>query len=180
MTCHFSPLLILQIRKYSSVFSFPWASPSVNSQWHIQKNECSDTTYGHDFDLQLVRGLFRYIRHYLWYANQLRNGMQCACASADFVPLSWNTTALSQSNFGNFSCSSISKIFKIIAEIPNSQYCSDICFLWIGLCIINVWGYTEILPFWKKRFLSRVRLELLVYTQTKKQINRLTVFWFAK
>ena len=34
-------------------------------------------------------------------------------------------------------------------------------------------------PFGKK-VSSRVRLELLVYTQTKKQINRLTVFLFAK
>ena len=36
-SCHFSPLLILEIRNYSSMFSFPWTSPSVNSQWHIKK-----------------------------------------------------------------------------------------------------------------------------------------------
>ena len=151
-----------------------------------KKNECSDKTYGLQSRFWLAvsstpQGLFRYSRcasctclvicksAKKWYAVRL-------C-----VPLSWNTIALSQSNCRNFSCSSIvSKIFKIIAEIPNSQYCSDICFLWtIGLCRINAWGYTEIWPFWKK-VSSRVRLELLVYTQTKKQINRLTVFLFAK
>ena len=36
-SCHFSPLLILQIWKFGS----PWTSPSVNSQWYIKK-ECSD------------------------------------------------------------------------------------------------------------------------------------------
>ena len=155
-----------------------------------KKNECSDKTYGLQSRFWLAisstpQGLFRYSRcascKCLVICKSLRNGMQCACASADCVPLSWNTIALSQSNCRNFSCSSIiSKIFKIIAEIPNSQYCSDICFLWtIGLCRINVWGYTEIWPFWKK-VSSRVRLELPVYTQTKKQINRLTVFLFAK
>ena len=44
-SCHFSLLLILQIRKYSSMFGFFWRSPSVNSQWHI-KNECFDMTLG--------------------------------------------------------------------------------------------------------------------------------------
>ena len=61
-----------------------------------KKNECSDTTYtvfNYDFDLQLVR-LHKICldiadalhARVLWYANQLRNGMQCACASAVFVP----------------------------------------------------------------------------------------------
>ena len=30
------------IRKYSSMFGFPWKNPSVNSQWFIKKHECSD------------------------------------------------------------------------------------------------------------------------------------------
>ena len=30
-----------RIQKYSSMFGFPWANPSVNSQWYI-KDECSD------------------------------------------------------------------------------------------------------------------------------------------
>ena len=33
----------------------------------------------------------------------------------------------------------------IIAEIPKANYCSFCCFL-LDECIINVWGYTEILP----------------------------------
>ena len=79
-----------------------------------------------------------------------------------YFKLSWNTTALSQSSCSNFSCSSI------IAEIPNSQYCSDICFLWtIDLCRINVWGYTEIWPFWKKGFKSCKIGTTSVYTNQK-------------
>ena len=40
------------------------------------------------------------------------------------------------------------KIFMIIAEIPKANYCSFFCFLLtMDECIINVWGYTEILPF---------------------------------
>ena len=36
----------------------------------------------------------------------------------------------------------------IIAEIPKANYCSFFCFLLtMDECIINVWGYTEILPF---------------------------------
>ena len=31
----------VRIRKYSSMFGFPWKNLSVNSQWYI-KNECSD------------------------------------------------------------------------------------------------------------------------------------------
>ena len=39
------------------------------------------------------------------------------------------------------------KIFMIIAEIPKANYCSFFCFLLtMDECIINVWGYTEILP----------------------------------
>ena len=39
------------------------------------------------------------------------------------------------------------KIFIIIAEIPKANYCYFFCFLLtIDKCIINVWGYTEILP----------------------------------
>ena len=35
----------------------------------------------------------------------------------------------------------------IIAEIPKANYCSFFCFLLtMDECIINVWGYTEILP----------------------------------
>ena len=35
----------------------------------------------------------------------------------------------------------------IIAEVPKASYCSFFCFLsTIDECIINVWGYTEILP----------------------------------
>ena len=35
----------------------------------------------------------------------------------------------------------------IIAEIPKANYCSFFCLLLtIDECIINVWGYTEILP----------------------------------
>ena len=35
----------------------------------------------------------------------------------------------------------------IIAEIPKANHCSFFCFLLtIDECIINVWGYTEILP----------------------------------
>ena len=35
----------------------------------------------------------------------------------------------------------------IITEIPKANYCSFFCFLLtIDECIINVWGYTEILP----------------------------------
>ena len=35
----------------------------------------------------------------------------------------------------------------IIAEIPKANYCSFFCFLLTMYeCIINVWGYTEILP----------------------------------
>ena len=53
----------------------------------------------HDFGLLLVQ-LYKFCLEYsgctfhflfharvLWYANQLRNGMKCACASADCVPL---------------------------------------------------------------------------------------------
>ena len=29
-SCHFSPVLILGIRNYSSMFSFPWTSPSFS------------------------------------------------------------------------------------------------------------------------------------------------------
>ena len=40
------------------------------------------------------------------------------------------------------------QIFMIIAEIPKANYCSFFCFLLIiDECIINVWGYTEILAF---------------------------------
>ena len=40
------------------------------------------------------------------------------------------------------------QIFMIIAEIPKAYYCSFFCFLLIiDECIINVWGYTEILAF---------------------------------
>ena len=39
------------------------------------------------------------------------------------------------------------KIFMIIAEIPKANYCSFFCFLLtMDECIINVWGYTEMLP----------------------------------
>ena len=39
------------------------------------------------------------------------------------------------------------KIFMIISEIPKAIYCSFFCFLLtMDECIINVWGYTEILP----------------------------------
>ena len=31
----------VRIRKYWSMFGFPWKNPSVNSQWYIE-NECSD------------------------------------------------------------------------------------------------------------------------------------------
>ena len=35
----------------------------------------------------------------------------------------------------------------IIAEIPKAKHCSFFCYLLtIDVCIINVWGYTEILP----------------------------------
>ena len=35
----------------------------------------------------------------------------------------------------------------IIAEIPKAKHCSFLCYLLtIVVCIINVWGYTEILP----------------------------------
>ena len=35
----------------------------------------------------------------------------------------------------------------IIAEIPKANYCSFFCFLLtMDECIINVWGYTEMLP----------------------------------
>ena len=35
----------------------------------------------------------------------------------------------------------------IIAEIPKANYCSFFCFLLtMDECMINVWGYTEILP----------------------------------
>ena len=55
--------------------------------------------YNHDFGLlpvQLYKFCLEYSgcafhflfhAHVLWYANQLRNGMKCACASADCVPL---------------------------------------------------------------------------------------------
>ena len=36
----------------------------------------------------------------------------------------------------------------IIAETPKANYCFFFCFLFtMDECIINVWGYTEILPF---------------------------------
>ena len=39
------------------------------------------------------------------------------------------------------------KNFMIIAEIPKANYCSFFCFLLtMDECIINVWGYTEMLP----------------------------------
>ena len=39
----FSSLLMhVRIQKYSSMFGFPWTNPSVNSQGHIKKCECSD------------------------------------------------------------------------------------------------------------------------------------------
>ena len=41
--CHFSPLMILRIWKYLSVFGFLWTSSLVNSKWYI-KIECSDMT----------------------------------------------------------------------------------------------------------------------------------------
>ena len=31
-----------RIRKYLSMFGFPWKNPSVNSQWYIYNNACSD------------------------------------------------------------------------------------------------------------------------------------------
>ena len=35
----------------------------------------------------------------------------------------------------------------VIAEIPKANYCSFFCFLLtMDECIMNVWGYTEILP----------------------------------
>ena len=35
----------------------------------------------------------------------------------------------------------------IIAEMPKAKHCSFFCYLLtIDVCIINVWGYTEILP----------------------------------
>ena len=108
-----------------------------------------------------------------WYAVRMCISWLC--------PFKLKYHSLSQSNCRNFSRSGISKIFKIIGEIPNSQYCSDICFLWTkGLCRINIcmglYGNLAIL----ENVSSSARLELLVYTQTKKQINKLTVFWLAK
>ena len=36
---------------------------------------------------------------------------------------------------------------RLIAEIPKANYCSFFCrLLTIDECIINVWGYTEVLP----------------------------------
>ena len=46
----------------------------------------------------------------------------------------------------------------IIAEIPKANYCSFFCFLLtMDECIINVWGYTEILPAFPRDFQPRPR-----------------------
>ena len=58
------------------------------------------------------------------------------------------------------------KVFMIIAEIPKANHCSFFCFLLtIDECIINVWGYTEILP---KKVIQSLKLGKL--RQTRKKI----------
>ena len=56
----------------------------------------------------------------------------------------------------------------IIAEIPKANYCSFFCFLLtMDECIINVWGYTEILP---KADLALIRRPELEKDKNKEQI----------
>ena len=56
-SCHFSPspIMILRIRKYSSMFGFTWTSLSVNFQWHIKNMSALIWlwVYNHYFGLQL-------------------------------------------------------------------------------------------------------------------------------
>ena len=57
------------------------------------------------------------------------------------------------------------KIFMIVAEIPKANYCSFFCFLLtMDECIINVWGYTEILP----SLFSQVKGRKLILRDIKK------------
>ena len=81
----------------------PWKNPSVYSQWYI-KNECFDVAQGLKSRFRLgtsstLQDLLRVFRirfcfmRVLWHANQLRNGTQCACASADCVLLSGHLAA---------------------------------------------------------------------------------------
>ena len=78
-SCHFLPLLILQIRKYSSMFGFLWRSPSLNSQMAYKKMSALIWlwVYNDDFGLQsrsTPQGLFRYLgcaTHFLFDARAL-------------------------------------------------------------------------------------------------------------
>ena len=92
---------VLWIRKYSSMFCFTWTNPSMNSGKFakVYRNDaCYDMVWGLSSWFLLVisstsQGLFRgpcieysgcdsyFLFHErdLWCANQLRNGIWCAC-----------------------------------------------------------------------------------------------------
>ena len=101
-SCRLRVISHLYWRSNSEVFVHVWLSldksisfgefPVVYNKWVLCK------VYNHDFGfvtsstLQLLFRVFRMRfslslpRACMWYANQLRNGMKGACASADCVP----------------------------------------------------------------------------------------------
>ena len=84
-------------RKYWSMFGFPWKNPSDNSQWYIKKwvlwYGLEPTSWFRLVTSSTLQSLFRVFQIrfsfvcVLWHANQLRNGIYCACTSAGCVPL---------------------------------------------------------------------------------------------
>jgi len=105
----FSPRRIFRLPRYSLTFGFPWTRPSVHSPWY------NDITvlliwheYKHYFDSEIrqidkvcLDALLTFLSarascEEVRYANELWNGIQCACAPSDCVTLKIHTSCHSK------------------------------------------------------------------------------------
>ena len=85
---------------------------------------------------------FRKGFHYIISFTNTKKCSKFAWKSSDFIAKSAKFRAFQKrlrKKNGHF--------FMIIGIIPKGYYCSFLCFLsTMNVCIINLWGYTEILP----------------------------------
>jgi len=99
-----NPKQILQLLRYSLTFNFPWPHPSLHSPWYPWHICSSNMTWIQVLfwlgNSQIDKACSRCASHFLFCARLLWrsatckwNGIQCACAPGECVPLrQWRST----------------------------------------------------------------------------------------